>query len=359
MLIEVAEKKITDSDLSARIVVRLTALWALNESALGGVLLAFKIPFTGLFIGSAAVLIISLLAFFDNKPGTIMRATVIVMIIKGLVSPHTPVTSYAAVLLQGVLGEIFFRYFSWRSAAFILSCLALLLSAMQKFLIITLIFGMNIWDSIDLFGNYIIKLFLPAHQSSLSLPISFSLIIIYSMIHLFAGFIVGLFIPKVAYRVRTDLASGEYRNLFPDTLPENGELPPKKRRRFFKKGSAYILFIIITSIVLLSYIFPVFEKSRGYAVVMMVLRSVVIMGLWYFVLGPVVLKRLKSFLAQKEHTYSGEIKSILYLFPVLRRIVKFSWRQTASERKFKRPVAFLINLLVISINADLSALYDE
>lgn len=335
---------------------RLTALWALNEAALGGVLLIFKIPFTGLFIGSAAVILISLMAFFNHKPGTIMRATIIVMIIKGLVSPHTPITAYAAVMLQGLLGEILFRYFSWRSAAFILAGLALLLSAVQKFLIITLIFGMNIWKSIDLFGNYIIKLFLPAHQASLSLPISLSLIIFYSIIHLAAGLMIGFWVPGLAYRIKSALNSGEYINLSLDALPENGTVAPKKHRRFYKKISAYLFFIIAASIVLLSYIFPVFEQSKGFAVIIMIFRSAIIMSFWYFIIGPFVLKRLKTFLARKEHTYAVEVEYIINSFPVLRRIVKFSWHKSASEKKYKRPLTFLVNLLIIIINTNLSTL---
>jgi len=338
---------------------RLTALWALNEAALGGVLLAFKIPFTGLFIGSAAIIIISLLAFFNKKPGTILRATIIVMIVKGLVSPHTPITSYAAVMLQGVLGEIFFRYLSWRLAAFILSGLALLLSAMQKFLIITLIFGMNIWSSIDLFGNFIIHQFLPAQQASLSLQISFGLIILYSFIHLLAGLIIGFLIPRLSNRIQRVIDSQDQNDLFLETLPDNGTILPKKRRRFLKKISAYLLLLIAITIVLLSYIFPVFEESKGFSVIIMVFRSIIIMSVWYFVFGPFVLKRLKTFLARKEHTYAVDVKNILNSFPVLRRMVKYSWYNSTSEQKYKRPLTFLLNLLVLIITTDLSIIQKE
>jgi len=46
---------------------RITALWAFSESAFGGILHAFKIPFRGLFIASAAVLFISLIALFSKN----------------------------------------------------------------------------------------------------------------------------------------------------------------------------------------------------------------------------------------------------------------------------------------------------
>ena len=60
---------------------RITALWGFSEATLGGILHAFKIPFTGLFVGSAAVIFISLIAHFTNetsnefaKRGTILKS---------------------------------------------------------------------------------------------------------------------------------------------------------------------------------------------------------------------------------------------------------------------------------------------
>ncbi len=347
-------QNLTEPEFITQVTGRLTALWALNEAALGGVLLAFKIPFTGLFIGSAAVILISLMAFFNNKPGAIIRATVIVLIIKGLVSPHTPITAYAAVMLQGLMGELFFRYLSWRSAAYILAGLSLLFSAVQKFLIITLIFGMSIWESIDLFGNYIVQIFYHSQQAVLALPISFSLIILYSIIHLSAGLIVAYFIPRLAYKIEKAVHNQKYSDLPIEVLPEEGVAPVKKHRRFFKKISAYILGFIVLAIMALSYIFPVFEESKGFAVIIMVFRSVMIMGVWYFILGPFVLKKLKAFLNREKHTYTNEVQNILDSFPALRRMVKYSWQQSASEKKHKRLLSFLFNLLVRIITTDLT-----
>ena len=43
------------------------AMWALTEAALGGVLHAFQIPFTGLFVNSGAVLFMVLIASATEK----------------------------------------------------------------------------------------------------------------------------------------------------------------------------------------------------------------------------------------------------------------------------------------------------
>ncbi len=43
---------------------KLTALWALNESGLGGFLHVFNTPFTGLIVGGISILLISLIAYY-------------------------------------------------------------------------------------------------------------------------------------------------------------------------------------------------------------------------------------------------------------------------------------------------------
>ncbi len=84
-----------------RIIQRLTALWALNEAFLGGILHGFRIPQTGLVVGGIAVICISAIAWHRQRPGEIIKATFVVLLIKGILSPHTPLNAYAAVLFQG------------------------------------------------------------------------------------------------------------------------------------------------------------------------------------------------------------------------------------------------------------------
>ena len=65
-------------------VQRITAVWGFTESALGGVLHILQFPFTGLFIGSFAVLCIFLIAHYGKKPAFILRSTMVVILIKAV-----------------------------------------------------------------------------------------------------------------------------------------------------------------------------------------------------------------------------------------------------------------------------------
>jgi hypothetical protein len=80
------------------IIIRITALWAFSEAFLGGILHGFKIPFAGLALSLVAAICMSLLAVHDNKRGVILKATLVVIAVKFILSPHTPPMAYVAVM---------------------------------------------------------------------------------------------------------------------------------------------------------------------------------------------------------------------------------------------------------------------
>ena len=85
---------------------RLTALWALNESGLGGFLHVFNTPFTGLIVGGISILMISLIAYYaEDKWKAVLRALLIVLIVKMAVSPHSPVGGLCGGILSGNSGR--------------------------------------------------------------------------------------------------------------------------------------------------------------------------------------------------------------------------------------------------------------
>ena len=113
------------------IIRRLTALWALSESGLGGIMHALKIPFTGLIVGGISVIIVSLISYLSsNSRESILRSLIIVLTIKLAISPHSSFTAYVAVSFQAVSAWFFFRYISdLRIAAYTTAIISMLESA--------------------------------------------------------------------------------------------------------------------------------------------------------------------------------------------------------------------------------------
>ncbi|HNJ28266.1 MAG TPA: hypothetical protein PLQ40_04880, partial [Ferruginibacter sp.] len=88
---------------------RLTALWAFTESGLGGIMHALQIPFTGLVVGGMAVIIICLIADLSkHQLKQVLKSALVVLIVKAMVSPHTPFPAYIAVSFQALLGYLLF-----------------------------------------------------------------------------------------------------------------------------------------------------------------------------------------------------------------------------------------------------------
>lgn len=106
---------------------------------------AVKSPFTGILIGGTAVMLITLIAWFAEKPSqAILRATSIVLLVKLSVSPHSPISAYFAVGFQAMLGAVLFSLLSnLRIAALLFGLLAMLESAMQKLFVLTLVYGLS------------------------------------------------------------------------------------------------------------------------------------------------------------------------------------------------------------------------
>jgi hypothetical protein len=61
---------------------RLIALWVLCEAMLGAIIFTFRIPVSGLVIGGCAVTCITLIAWYKPVKGAILKATLIVAILK-------------------------------------------------------------------------------------------------------------------------------------------------------------------------------------------------------------------------------------------------------------------------------------
>jgi len=325
------------------IIQRLTALWALSEAALGGLLHAMKIPLTGLFVGGSAVVLITLIAMFSDKRGAILKATVIVMAIKGMVSPHTPLMAYVAVGIQGVLGEFFFGLFrNTRLSALLLGTSALLLSGLQKIIILTVLFGTDIWTALDEFAAFVLRQFSISAFSAENVAFSATLIGSYLLAHLLMGLFVGIQGPRLGRAIKRDMPHATIIKAQP---AEKAAIAGAKKHRK-ARPVVMALFAVLIILLVLSYTTGAFEEGFGAKIALMLLRAIIVTILWYFLLAPLLLHLLQRFLAKKRSHYAAEIRSIVELLPALRGIVSHSWRESGGQRSLKR-IQRLIYLVVL------------
>ncbi len=336
------------------IISRITSLWAFSESALGGILHAFRIPFRGMVISGAAVIFISMIGYFSKKRGNVLKALLMVLIVKGLVSPHTPPAAYAAVILQGILGEIlFFSKKLFRLSALLLGIFTLLFSSIQKIFILTIVFGNTLWESIDEFAGIIINNFTPQDYAT-EFNFSYLLISFYLGLHLLLGALIGWTAGKLP---------NQTKNILPINIFEFNSFNSKKnkflndkavQKRWRQRPSSILLIAFILVLVIISYFYPELGSNKATEIIFMVLRALLILIIWYSLLGPLALKFFRRFLKKKENLHITEINNIIDSFPHLRALVSYSWKISSPDKGYKRIKTFLTNLisyfLVIDFN---------
>ncbi|UCH65858.1 MAG: hypothetical protein JSW63_01615, partial [Ignavibacterium sp.] len=321
--------------LSASKIEKLTALWALSESALGGILHALRFPLRGMFISSVAIIIISMIARFSDKRWQIIKSTILVILIKALISPHTPLTAYLAVFLQGLLGELFFFTKKFKILSpLLLGIVVSLLNGFQKVIVLTLIFGMTLWETINDFINYIAT---DWFRLNIENPVDFSVILIsiYVGIHLILGIIAGLLAYTIPNSVEKKIKETSTVTPFIERI-ENEEKFKKRKRRKWLRPSTISIFVLSVILILVSYLYPETSKFDVKAIIIMLVRAVLIMVIWFSVIGPWVTNYIRKHLSKKQNKYAKEISSFISFMPGLKILVASAWEASASLKGVKR-----------------------
>lgn len=328
---------ITAKELS---VFRITALWAFSESAFGGILHALSLPFRGAFINAAAVLFITLIALFSEKSKEILKSTLIVILVKAAVSPHSPLTAYLAVSIQGLLGFLlFYNKKFFKTSALFLGILTLLYSGLQKIIVLTILFGNTLWKSVNIFIKGISKEFL---QLGINTDLNYSLIIVtsYVGIHVLIGVLIGLYAGKLPEKIK----------IYSETLPEinfkesNESFPERNKKRkklpWVFRPTGIIIIIISVSVLLLTFLIPEYSDIK-YEILIMVVRSLLLTFIWYVFLSSRLRKIFQKFLNRNQSQHAKEVNEMLELFPQFRKIVSYCWRESQSKSGLRRLQYFL------------------
>ena len=322
-------------------ILKITALWAFSESAFGGILHALTIPLRGLFISAAAVLFISLIALFSKSSKEILKATLIVILIKALVSPHSPLTAYFAVSIQGMLGYLLFSSKKFYAvSALLLGIFTLLFSGIQKIVVLTILFGNTLWNSIDIFFNQVLKEFLSLGVHS-DVHYGYLLMGIYVSIHILAGIFIGFYAGRLPKKLKY------YSQQIPKNILDGSEneIPrkdkKKKKRSWLFRPTGIIILAVSIAVLIFTYLYPAKTNIAGIEIIIMLIRSVVLTFIWYVLIAPIVKKVFNKYLSNKKSVYAKEIDEMMSMFPQFRKIVSYCWKNSQSKAGLKRIHYFL------------------
>ena len=282
---------------------QLTALWAFVEATLGGVLHALHIPLTGLLVGGSAVAIISIMAHNNkNAAQEIMKATLIVILVKATASPHSPPPAYIAVAFQGFVGALIFKVLPvYNLATIVFAIIAMLESAVQKILVLTLIYGSSIFKAIDKTVSGLTKEF------GLETNASKWILGAYISLYVFWGIIIGArmgTLPKRMSRLNQN------RNSLSEITIEHEKPNPTAPNR---KKPFWIIYSVTLLLMLSILYISDSDKSNVLAVF---LRSITATLLIYLLVNPL----FKWLLAKKvkDNKYSVAVNQIVLEFSQLK-----------------------------------------
>ena len=332
-----------------RAVERLTALWALNEAGLGGLIHAMRVPFTGVVVGSTAVVLIALIAFFaERKAKAILKATVIVLLIKAAASPHTPLPAYASVTFQGLAGALLFGLLpSVRLGALLLGLLALWQGAVQKLLVMTILYGKSLWEAVDSVGRWILE---KMGSGSGDLTPTGWFLVFYLGYYTIAGLITG----GLAGALPGEIARA-LKNPRPVPPPVPGEspelvLPALSRKRWWRRTPFKAGLVLVALLAVLMLLHPGQEGwLRGLRVFA---RASIVLALWMLLVRPLGQALFRRFRRREQGAYGAEVSRALAQFPALRQAAAVAWRRSGDSGGFRRWKNFLVELIVLALAGD-------
>lgn len=334
---------------------RLVSLWVISEGLAGGIAHGLHLPFSGMFLAGFAVVCICLIGYYTREnistPGrrfkkntSILKAALIVCFFKMMISPYTPVTAYFAVIFQGFVGQLLFsnvKYF--RLSCIILGFLALVETALQRILVLLLVYGVDFWHAVN---DFLTKFSPQKSETDYTLFLALG----YIFIHALFGILIGIWAARLIPKGRIWQA-GNATFIIPTFVAEDVNALPgtqNKKRKIFKG-----IFIFIWIFLLLLFFQSVLHLGKpilpSYKALWILIRSVLIFLTWYFVLGPVLTRLLKKFLIDHKRKWSGDINRTLLFIPSVQHIFKNSWEKSNSLSGLSRLTLFwkivLINVL--------------
>lgn len=312
---------------------RITALWALNECGLGGILHALQSPFTGIIVGSIAMLCVALLCAFSNSSwSSVMSSLLVVLIIKAIVSPHSSPTAYFAVSFQAVTGVLLYRFIPGLFlASLIFSVTGLVESGIQRILTLTILYGNPLWDAVDTWGQWV------AERWNVVLPFSSSTMVItaYLMVHVLAGGVVGFLICKTLRSVSAGWNDPRFVLEMSSEHRSNRIQQSTKKKGWKKYLTMVLLLIMITGAFLI-------DADEGIAGAMVtILRVVLILSVWFLFAGPLLKRWIQRFLLKKKQGLSARVEETMDVLPHIVWIVEKAWKESAHQGWWKRWKTFL------------------
>ena len=156
--------------------------------------------------------------------------------------------------------------------------------------------------------------------------------------------------------VRLAKASTRWKHQYPSLIIEKenkvSAIVAKKNKAPRKIKMVFVIILLILSVLYLqSYLYPAHTIIPSNIILNILLRSILILLLWYLVLGPLVMFMIKRSLISQQQKYKNEINEVMLLLPQTKFIFRQAFKLSETEKGLGRIKLFL-KILLVSILAD-------
>ena len=303
-----------------------------------------RIPFRGMALASSSVTLLSLLGYYSHEKKQILKSTMLVILVKFIISPYTPLTAYLAVTFQGVSAYVLYgKKKMFKLSVFFHAVISQVQSSLQKFITLTLFFGMTFWHSLDLYIDYIAEKFGLLSNKGGDISYSFMFAAFYVFIHAVAGVITGIAAGKLPAKLEQEYSGRELSAEIINQKFFSEKRIHRKRKFWWQRKSGIILILIFMAMALLPFIDPSLEENITGNVIYMVVRAVIITFVWFVMISPVLIKYIRKFLRKKESVYFDELNEIIDLIPLMKSLGREKWDER-KEKGLRTIPSFLLGL---------------
>ena len=327
----------TEPAINTVLYYRLIGLWVVCEAFAGGIMHAFQVPFTGMIVSGLSVTCIILIACYIPGKFAISKACFIVIIFKLMLSPHSPPTAYVAVFFQGMMGQFLFsnkKYF--KTKAIVLGLFSLVESAVQRLLILLIVYGNNFWQAVD---EFLQKTFKQQSTSGYITWIAWG----YIIIHAIVGIVVGI----MAYNIAKNAIKWKQYAIINATI----ETPPatkEKKGSFRIKPLLILIWLLLATLLLESILYPGNSILSSYQVLNIFIRALLIIIGWLYIISPLLLKILQKIISRKKQKLNAQFLQVQKIIPEIKLIFSYSLAASKKYNGIKR-IKLFIKILLGSI----------
>jgi hypothetical protein len=165
-------------------------------------------------------------------------------------------------------------------------------------------------------------------------------------VHLISGILAGFYASNFPKRIQTlnvekNISLNNQLNYF--ILNSNSNT---KKKKWWQKPSNIGIFIFSIIVIILSYFVKDFDKNITFNIIIMLIRSVMIIVIWYYLISPIALKFVNKILIKRKQKQAEDVESIVSVFPIIKSIIKYSWNETHNMKNVKRIFTFLDKILI-------------